>query len=539
MKINSLPCHLLTLKLITIVWVVGLFSACTPDEDDSRIDPIIFSRLLEEEKVKSNILKREINYAVLLPENYNKTTDSFPVVYLLHGYGDNQSAWYKFGLIEYYSDLYATQNGSMIFVMPQAFNTYYVNKYNGIYPYMDFLTSELVPLIDSLFRTKKDKSQRAVMGYSMGGYGALILPVMNPEVFSVSVPLSMSFRTDEQYIVESQTTFDNQWASVFGGYGAVGTERLTDYFLQHSPFHFFSDDDILKYSSLKFFIDCGDDEESLSITNGELHNLLKNKSIAHEYRVRNGGHSWDYWKKSLPEALKFISAGFLNVDYPQKPDPILIENPLTTDKYLLQEFSGENIQLGIYKPQNYNTDTNLYPAIFIFHDYENYSRSENALKLLSVLHDKMLNGKLPQSLIFEIPVTNQKITAEVFSSIMQEIRMNYRLKPNFDGLILMGNKRGGLLASSLILEFPATFNGCFLFDASLEQEVMVAPDQFYYVEVSDKADMPERNFNLYRKLRENGNEYEYRVHQGTTDFESTLFGINESVSYLSKKLKNL
>jgi hypothetical protein len=117
--------------------------------------------------------------------------------------------------------------------------------------------------------------------------------------------------------------------------------------------------------------------------------------------------------------------------------------------------------------------------------------------------------------------------------------MNYRLKPNFDGLILMGNKRGGLLASSLILEFPATFNGCFLFDASLEQEVMVAPDQFYYVEVSDKADMPERNFNLYRKLRENGNEYEYRVHQGTTDFESTLFGINESVSYLSKKLKNL
>ncbi len=78
------------------------------------------------------------------------------------------------------------------------------------------------------------------MGYSMGGYGALILPSLNPDVFTVGVPLSMSFRTDEQYMAEPQDVFNSQWANLFGGFGANRDRTgLTDYFLQHSPFHFF------------------------------------------------------------------------------------------------------------------------------------------------------------------------------------------------------------------------------------------------------------------------------------------------------------
>jgi enterochelin esterase-like enzyme len=65
----------------------------------------------------------------------------------------------------------------MIYVMPVGFNSYYVNKYNGQFPYMDMFVDELVPLVDSLFRTKPDPNHRAVMGYSMGGYGAMIMPV--------------------------------------------------------------------------------------------------------------------------------------------------------------------------------------------------------------------------------------------------------------------------------------------------------------------------------------------------------------------------
>ena len=225
-------------------------------------EPIPFSRLLENQKLSSQIFKVDINYAVLLPEDYNESTDDYPVVYLLHGFGDNEKAWYTSGSIKYYSDLYNDQIVPMIYVMPIGYNTYYVNRYTGSYPYMDMITTELVPTIDSLFRTKQDKTARAVMGYSMGGYGALILPALNPDVFTVGVPLSMSFRTDEQYISEPQGVFDYQWGTIFGGKGASGEARLTDYFKQHSPFHFFSSSNKDEFAGLKFLIDCGDDEET-------------------------------------------------------------------------------------------------------------------------------------------------------------------------------------------------------------------------------------------------------------------------------------
>ncbi len=104
---------------------------------------------------------------------------------------------------------------------------------------MQMLINELVPEIDTLFRTKPAADQRAVMGYSMGGYGALMLAAKNPEIFKTGIALSMSFRTDEQYLNEPQGVFDSQWATIFGGMGVSGNQRLTDHFIKYSPFHFF------------------------------------------------------------------------------------------------------------------------------------------------------------------------------------------------------------------------------------------------------------------------------------------------------------
>ena len=279
-------------------------------EEDNAPPDVPFVRLLENQAYQSQILNRSMNYAVLLPTEYENSTDSFPVVYLLHGLGDDETAWYEDGLIQYYSDRDVDENGPMIFVMPEAFNTYYVNKYNGNYPMMDVLVTELVPTIDSMFRTIKDAKHRAVMGYSMGGYGALILPAKNPDIFKTGVLLSMSFRTDSQYVAEPQNVFDYQWGPVFGGIGAEGSERFTDYFLAHSPFHFFSDPGNQYLWDLNFFIDCGDDEETLDETNLALHNLLLDLDYPHTFRMNHGGHSWDYWHGELPEALGFISSAF-------------------------------------------------------------------------------------------------------------------------------------------------------------------------------------------------------------------------------------
>jgi enterochelin esterase-like enzyme len=307
------------IRMIIVFSGAILFMAGMPGCErapDPVIKPEPLVRLLKNQTYKSSILKRDMYYAVLLPEGYDSIADPYPVVYLLHGFGDDETAWYEDGLIQYYSDKYAAENGPMIFVMPEAFNTYYVNKYNGNYPIMDVLVTELVPKIDSTLRTISDADHRAVMGYSMGGYGAVILPAINPGTFKTGVSLSMSFRTDSQYVAEPQNVFDYQWGSVFGGIGKSGNERLTDYFLAHSPFHFFSDPANHYLWELDFFFTCGDEEEMLDETNEQLHNLLLELDFPHIYRMKHGGHSWDYWHHELPEALKFIGCAFRDIPYP-------------------------------------------------------------------------------------------------------------------------------------------------------------------------------------------------------------------------------
>jgi enterochelin esterase-like enzyme len=299
--------------LSAAIFLLAGVSACKQEENPPDDTP--FVRLLEEQSYKSEILNRSMTYAVLLPEEYKNSTISYPVVYLLHGYGDDETAWTSYGYIQYYSDRDIEANGPMIFVMPQAYNTYYVNRYNGNYPIMDVLVKELVPVIDSLFRTIPDAGHRAVMGYSMGGYGAVILPAKNPAVFKTGVSLSMSFRTDSQYVAEPQDVFDYQWGAVFGGAGKSGNERFTDYFISNSPFHFFSVPANHYLWDLNYFFTCGDEEETLDVTHEELHAILVGLDFPHVYRMEHGGHTWDYWHHELPEALKFIGCAFNNIPY--------------------------------------------------------------------------------------------------------------------------------------------------------------------------------------------------------------------------------
>jgi len=312
MEIRSKDKIKVCLFLSTVFFLLTGISACDPE--DNPPDDTPFVRLLEKQSYQSAILKRSMDYAVLLPAEYENSSDSFPVVYLLHGYGDDETAWYQDGYIQFYADRDVAINGPMIFVMPEAFNTYYVNKYNGNYPIMDVLVNELIPVIDSLFRTIPDAVHRAVMGYSMGGYGAIILPAKNPDIFKTGVSLSMSFRTDSQYVDEPQNVFDVQWGPIFGGIGKSGNERFTGYFIEYSPFHFFSDPDNHYLWDLDLYFTCGDEEEKLDVTNEELHELLTETGYPHVYKTGHGGHSWDYWHRELPDALLFISNSFKNAE---------------------------------------------------------------------------------------------------------------------------------------------------------------------------------------------------------------------------------
>ncbi len=512
-----------------------VFVGCTDEENPKDETP--FERLLVDQKLESVILNRSLDYAVLLPEGYDQSDERYPVVYLLHGYGEDETAWYTSGNIKAAVDGLIGETVPMIYVMPQGFNRYYIDKYNGSFPYMQMFVDELVPMIDATFRTKVDKTQRAVMGYSMGGYGALILPAMNPDVFTISIPLSMSFRTDEQYVAESQGSFDNQWAPNFGPHaGASGTDRLSDYFKVRSPFHFFDQENLSAYNGLKILIDCGDDEESLSFTNDNLHTLMREREMAHEYRVRSGGHSFDYWRKSYREALIFISNAVQNIEHPSEPAPVTIGTPIGGSDYESLEVSG--VSLNILKPVDYATTTLDYPVLYLIHDYEEESRTENVIDVFSLLRNNMTSGKIPQSIVVEIP-DSESISIDLIEEIIGQVDTELRTIEEKGRRVVMGNAMGGTHAATLISENPDLFGSCFLMCAELTTETVNAEsDVFYYLDITDDCGGYSGYNSLYTQIRNDEIEYEYRVRQGGESYQSFLNGLGESFASLKESLNN-
>lgn len=521
-----------------LLLVALLFSFLTGCKKGDGVRPpvdIPFVRLVEGATLQSNIFGQPVKYSVLLPADYKTSGLTYPVVYLLHGFGDMHTSWARGGNIQYFADNTA-EVAPMIYVMPDGYNSYYVNNFNGTNQYMDMFTTELVPEIDRVYRTKKEASQRAVMGYSMGGYGALILPAKKPGVFSVSVPLSMSFRTDAQYIAESQGSFNAQWATIFGGFGATGTARLTSYFQQYSPFHFFNQTDVSPFAGLKLLMQSGDDEESISETVGALHSLLRDKNIRHEYRSGNGGHSWDYWYKAIPEGLKFISKNFQGTTYPAEPTPVNIGNTIASDKYQLVNLASTTIQLGIFTPSTYAGSTSLFPVIFYINDGAGAQRSEQALKTISFLNNQMTAGKIPQSVIVEIPNAAAAITDADLVKIVDQVKANYRIVAGRQGRVLLGSGSGGANAWALMPAAKQIIAACFLFDATLAADALAETTIFYYIDATDKTAAYKGNFALYVDARKKGISHEYRIRQGTASFQSFINGLDAAASSLSGKL---
>ncbi|MCW5517281.1 alpha/beta hydrolase [Muriicola sp. Z0-33] len=252
----------------------------------------------------SSILKSERKYAIYLPPDYDSSKRSYPVLYLLHGAGDDQTGWVQFGEVLQITDN-AIENGTatpMIIVMPDA-NTGqrgYFNSPDGNWRYEDFFFDEFMPYIEKTYRIKSEKRYRAVAGLSMGGGGTFMYALHRPDLFSSACPLSA-------YV--GPLTMENLKQRMDRTKMSYTDATLKTYFEQHNAINLInsmSKDDI---ASVRWFIDCGDDD-FLYEGNSLVHIAMKKKEIPHEYRVRDGRHSWTYWRASLPVVLEFVSDAF-------------------------------------------------------------------------------------------------------------------------------------------------------------------------------------------------------------------------------------
>ena len=263
--------------------------------------------VLESLAVKSQILGHDIKYSVYLPSDYNTSTRSYPVLYLLHGYTDDETSWIQFGEVNAAADKLIAQRECppMIIVMPDAGLSWYINNYNGSLRYEDAFFSEFIPEIEKLYRIRASKEFRAIGGNSMGGYGSMLYSLKHPEMFTACMAFSAAFYNDSLMVKRLRDGVANSIAC----YGKSNGETLPETWYKNDVLNIASTLPLSQLNSVKYYIDCGDKDERL-LGSWQLNSILTDRNVPHEFRVGEGKHGWVYWRPGIEDGLKFLSPLF-------------------------------------------------------------------------------------------------------------------------------------------------------------------------------------------------------------------------------------
>ena len=255
---------------------------------------------VQECEMQSDILDCTKKYCVYLPQGYADGDKVFPVLYLLHGLTDTQTAWRDKGNVcEIATGLIETGKAQeMIIVMPDAGTTYdgYFNSDGWCYE--DFFFQEFIPHIESTYRVIPDRQHRAIAGLSMGGGGTTWYALNHSEMFSSAYAMSALMGL----VSGSWITQDPDARRRVFMESAVANNNIT--VVENA-----AKEQCAKIASVRWFIDVGDDD-FLFDNNMEFVKAMRNKRIPYQLRVREGGHTWQYWQEALYIALPFVSETF-------------------------------------------------------------------------------------------------------------------------------------------------------------------------------------------------------------------------------------
>lgn len=257
--------------------------------------------------VKSKILGKDINYTVYLPFDYYTSNRSYPVLYLLHGYTDNETSWIQFGEVNTIADklIAAGKCPPMIIVMPDGGLTWYINNYNKSISYEDAFFTEFLPGIEETYRIRAEKEFRAIGGNSMGGYGSLLYAFKHPDMFAACLPFSAALLNDSIMLKRLRTGESNS----NNCYGKLNGDILPESWKTNSVLELAATLPLSQVNSTNYYIDCGD-KDKFVFGNSLLNFSLNDRQIPHEFRVRGGTHGWMYWRKSIEAGLLYLGPIF-------------------------------------------------------------------------------------------------------------------------------------------------------------------------------------------------------------------------------------
>jgi S-formylglutathione hydrolase FrmB len=292
-------------RRLRIVLLFIVFAGALSAQAQSRIDC---------DALNSRILKHPVHYCVYLPASYDagakqNPAQKYPVLYFLHGLGDNEQTLFNSGGWPLLDDLRGQHKmGEFLIVAPEGGRTFYINSANGSVRYSDFFLQEFIPLIETKYRIVKGRNNRAISGISMGGYGALRFAFSHPEMFSAVSAQSAALITESPQELDtaarSGAPMGKMLAAVFGSPIEVA------HWKENSPFSLAGRNQAA-LRRLAIYFNCGqDDNYGFEKGAAALHEQLQKEGVKHDYRSYPGDHSLSYFLAHFTEVMEFHSQAF-------------------------------------------------------------------------------------------------------------------------------------------------------------------------------------------------------------------------------------
>lgn len=260
-----------------------------PATHKARVFPIPVEHLY----FHSEILGVDKNFSVMLPKSYTKEPDrKYPVVYMLHGAGENDWEWANIPVSMISEAITMITNdgtaAECIVVFPNANEGGKQGYFNQEgWKYEDYFFKELIPVIEKRYRVIADKGHRAIGGLSMGGGGSFNYGMRHPDMFSSVYAISAAV---------SPVAFNNEAqnpavlpANMNGGH--------------------YSPEQIEAAKSVNFVLDCGDDD-FLFDANVATYQLMKKNGMKVQFRCFDGAHASYYWYDAIRRGLAYMTRHF-------------------------------------------------------------------------------------------------------------------------------------------------------------------------------------------------------------------------------------
>jgi putative tributyrin esterase len=286
------------LTIASLCAVLFATVGCTKKNDVSLDRPRLTPKVvMHDVTFHSPALNRDMPYRVVLPANV-ASGQKLPVVYLLHGGGGGFRDWTND------SDVAGFAEQGLILVMPEGSSSYYVNS--ATRPddrYEDYIVKDLISDVEGRFPAAPGRQNRAIIGISMGGFGAINLSLKHPDLFVFAGGLSPAIDVPSRPFSIKRIGQWREHSSIFGYWGSQTRHDNDPYVLVRT-----ADPRQTAY----IFLTCGE-QEGLLTANQKFAKLLDQYHFRYEYHPGPGGHDWNQWNQRLPSVFQSLSQNLPSV----------------------------------------------------------------------------------------------------------------------------------------------------------------------------------------------------------------------------------